>query len=109
MSSKYGNHPAERDGIRFASLQERQRYDELKLLEAAGAITDLRCQPRYELQPAFTCGGRAIRRIEYVGDFAYTENSTTVCEDVKGMATDVFKLKWKLVRFRFPGVEFRVV
>ncbi len=109
MASKYRNKPTEIDGIVFASRAESRRYEELKLLEFAGVISDLKCQPRYLLQEAFRRDGKLIRAIEYVGDYGFTEDGLAVCEDCKGMQTAVFKLKWKLALFVYPDVDFRIV
>ena len=107
--SKYGAVKSERDGIIFASRKEARRYDELKLLAYAGAISELECQPRYELQPAFTRGRKKIPAVTYVGDFQYREDGRVVCEDVKGVETAVFKLKKRLFEFKFPDIELRIV
>ena len=40
--------------------------------------------------------GRTFRKIEYIADFQYIENGKTIVEDVKGIQTDVFKLKHKI-------------
>ena len=50
-SRKYRNKKVEVDGILFDSKKEANRYMELKLLEKAGEITDLKRQVRYELIP----------------------------------------------------------
>lgn len=107
--SKYGNLKAERDGLVFDSRAERRRYDELRLLELAGAIQSLTVQPEYELQPAFRRDGKIIRAIKYRGDFAYTENGAQVVEDCKGFHTQAFEIKRKLFLYRYPTIEFRVV
>src|SRR5690606_18088184 len=109
--NKYGNRKVEMDGVVFDSLAERNRYVELKLLLAAGAISDLELQPRFELQPSFKRGRKTVRRIEYVADFAYTENGQRVVEDVKSPATltTVFRLKEKLFLFRYADLELRIV
>lgn len=89
---KYRNKPTEVDGIRFASKAEARRYTELKLLERAGEISDLKLQPRY---PMIVKGQHVC---VYVGDFEYRDNNTgrIVTEDKKGVKTDVFVLKSKL-------------
>lgn len=107
--SKYGAVKAERDGIVFASRKEARRYDELRLLEYAGVISDLECQPRYELQPAFRREGKTERAIYYVGDFKYVEDGKTVVEDVKGVRNPIFNLKMKLLLFKYPDLDFRLV
>jgi hypothetical protein len=111
--TKYGNVPTTIDGRTFASKAEANRYAELKLLERAGEIAGLVCQPRYELQPAFvTRRGERVRAIWYVGDFEYTDNGQLCVEDVKGgkaTQTAVFQLKRKLFLYLYPNVELRVL
>ena len=117
QSNKLSNERTEIDGYSFDSKAEARRYQELLLLEAAGQIEDLTLQPVYELQPAFRdAQGRKHRAITYIADFRYIEvidpqsiQGRTVVEDTKGMRTDVFKLKEKLFRFRYPDIDFRVV
>lgn len=109
MTNKYHNRPTDIGGQRFDSRAEARRYDELKLLEMAGAITDLTVHPRYEIQGQFKRDGALIRAIYYEGDFSYTENGRHVCEDVKGVETEAFKLKRKLFWKRYPGVELRII
>jgi len=93
-TSKYGAQPTVVDGIRFASKAEARRYEELKLRERVGEISDLTLQPRYPL----VVNGEKVGT--YVGDFRYTEAATQqeTVEDVKGVATPVYRLKKKLVR-----------
>ena len=96
--NKYNSHPTEVDGIKFDSIRESQRYKELKLLEAAGEISHLELQPKVILQDKFKHKGKMIRAITYKADFAYFDerNKKSVIEDVKGMETDVFKIKKKM-------------
>lgn len=63
--------------------QNGQRYRELVLLERAGKISNLQLQPRFLLQESFKKNGKTYRKIEYVADFQYIENSKTIVEDVK--------------------------
>jgi hypothetical protein len=76
--SKYRNRKCVVDGEKFDSEKEARRWRELKLLEHAGEIKNLRRQVRYELRV-----GR-IPICAYVADFAYVQNSRRVVEDVKG-------------------------
>ena len=94
--SKYHSRKVTVDGHKFDSKAEAKRYCELKILERSGAITGLYLQPRFELQEPFMCDGKRYRKIEYVADFMYYENGRMIVEDVKGMKTDVYKLKMKL-------------
>ena len=90
------------DGIVFPSRKEAARYQELRLSEKAGIISDLRTQVPYELIPK--CGRN--RAIKYIADFVYTENGKTVVEDCKGMRTEVYRIKKKMMRF-IKGIEIR--
>jgi len=101
MANKYHNEINEYDGNIFDSLKERQRYMELKLLERAGEIKELKIHPQYLLQAPFIYQDKAERAIYYAADFQYitTNGNHVIIEDVKGMRTDVYKLKRKLFLF----------
>lgn len=99
--SKYHARKTTVDGITFDSRKEADRYLVLKGMEEDGAIENLRRQVRYELVPAFDVDGRHYRPTYYVADFVYVEDGKEVVEDVKGMITDVYKLKSKLFARRY--------
>lgn len=107
--NKYRNKKVIVDEKEFDSKREENRYKELKLLERAGEIKDLELQPRFLLQDSFKKNGRTFRKIEYVADFKYIENGKTIVEDVKGMQTDVFKLKHKIFEKVYPDLELRII
>lgn len=92
------------DGITFDSKREADRYLALKSMEEDGTIEDLRRQVRYELIPAFDVDGRHYRPVCYVADFVYMEDGKEIVEDVKGMRTDVYRLKSKLFARRYGKV-----
>lgn len=96
--TKYRNKPTVIDGKRFASQKEARRYRELRLLEDAGKISNLKTQVRIQLIPG----------IVYVADATYTENGEEVIEDVKGYRTQVYRLKAKLFKHVF-GKEIKEV
>lgn len=102
--SKYHAKKTTVDGITFDSRREADRYLVLKSMEEDGAIEDLRRQVRYELVPAFDVDGKHYRPVSYVADFVYVEDGKEVVEDVKGMATDVYRLKSKLFARRYGKV-----
>ena len=102
--SKYHAKRTSVDGITFDSKREADRYLVLKSMEEDGAIEDLRRQVRYELVPAFDVDGRHYRPVYYVADFVYREDGREVVEDVKGMRTDVYRLKSKLFARRYGKV-----
>lgn len=104
--SKYHAKKTTVDGITFDSRREADRYLVLKGMEEDGAIENLRRQVRYELVPAFDVDGKHYRPVFYVADFVYRENGHEVIEDVKGVVTDVYRLKRKLVAYRY-GMNIR--
>ncbi len=118
---RYGNvQKIEHDGIRFDSKREFLRYMDLKLMERAGEIRDLKVHPKYPI----TIGGIPImvalnqhkpwgRHLTYEADFEYWETKggrygpsgnrvgVMVIEDVKmqsGHRTKVYKLKRALMK-----------
>ena len=99
--SKYHAKKTVVDDITFDSRREADRYLVLRGMEEDGAIENLRRQVRYELVPAFDVDGRHYRPAYYVADFVYVEDGKTIVEDVKGMRTDVYKLKSKLFAKRY--------
>lgn len=123
---KYHNTPDERfsdDGktIHFDSQKEARRFDELMIMLKAGQILDLKLQPQFTLQEAYTTPeGVRVRAIRYQADFSYKvrdaeaeeeaeilgfscESWRTVVEDVKSKATKtrVYAIKRKLMHERF--------
>lgn len=99
--SKYHAKKTVVDGVTFDSKREANRYLVLKGMEEDGTIEGLRRQVRYELVPAFDVDGRHYRPVYYVADFVYVEDGEEVVEDVKGMVTDVYRLKSKLFARRY--------
>ena len=104
--AKYNNTKTTIDGIKFDSKKESARYSELRLLLKSGLIRELELQPRFEIQPGYVKNGKKIRKIEYVADFKYfdVEKMAYIVEDVKGMKTEIYKLKKKLVEYVYPKV-----
>ncbi len=96
--NKYKNKKVTIDNITFDSKKEARRYEELKLMEKTGLITNLVLQPRFTLQDKFIYNGVTYRKIDYIADFSYvrTKDIIFVVEDVKGLKTDVYRLKEKM-------------
>lgn len=103
MVNKYRNIPSGK----YDSRKEKRRADELKLLQRAGIIHDLKEQVRFELIPSqYQNVNGAKKLIEQachcVADFVYVENGTLVVEDVKSPITRenaVYKIKKKLMLY----------
>lgn len=108
--TKYKAEPITVDGIRFDSKKEARRWAELKLLEKAGDITDLRRQAVVYLDgkmgPLLTRTGRKMR---ITVDFAYVDLNTglTVYEDAKGMPTRDYEVRRAVAAAQ--GVEVKEV
>jgi len=107
--NKFGNKKIVIDGHKFDSKLESKRWGQLKLLLAAGHITDLELQKRFLLLSPTRYQNRTIRAIHYKADFSYMENGDHVVEDVKGFVTDVFKIKYKLFIAMYPHIDFRIL
>lgn len=100
--SKYHNRKTMIDNILFDSKREANRYLVLKSMEQAGEIQDLRLQPEFELRVE---GGIVVGK--YIADFKYRVGMKVVIEDAKGVRTDVYRLKKKMVEavYRIKIVE----
>lgn len=113
-SNKYNNVKVGKN----ASLKEARRGAELRMLEKAGVINNLREQVKYVLIPAqyesyerYSKRGKRLkdgvrlleRECAYIADFVYTiaETGETIVEDTKGYkggtAYDLFVIKRKLM------------
>lgn len=110
--SKYGNRKVIYDGMAFDSKKECQRYIELKLLEKAGEIKDLKRQVKYTLIPSQKDDrGKIIEReCIYIADFVYFDcrENQSVVEDVKGFRTKEYRIKKKLMLL-VHGIRVREV
>jgi len=116
--NKYNARKTEIDGYTFDSKKEARRYGELCLLVKAGEITDLTVHPKFVLQEGFIDrDGKKIQPITYSADFQYWivgsgPTGSWIVEDVKGgkaTQTQLFKVKWKLVKKKYPDIDFRIV
>ena len=103
--SKYGNKRVTVDGIRFDSIREANRWQELRLMERAGVVRDLQRQVPFELIPAQRVGGRQLKPIRYIADFSYLdERGNRVIEDAKGVQTPVYRIKKRMLLWLY-GIE----
>ena len=118
---KYGNKKVIIDGITFDSKKEGNRYRELKLLEKAGVIQDLKLQEKFVLIPAqfetiptgeyYKVGEKkgqpktkkvcVENAVVYVADFVYEKDGEKVVEDTKGVRTKDYIIKRKLMLHRY--------
>lgn len=104
--SKYKNKKVVYNGIKFDSQKERNYYIKLKLLEEKGKIKDLKLQVKFELQPKFQFGNKKIQSISYIADFTYLDEENKLhIVDTKGVRTDVYKIKKKMMQYRGLEIE----
>lgn len=101
--SKYKNKKVIYDGIEFDSQKEGNYYLKYKTMQDLGIIKDLKIQPVYELQPSFKLNGKTYKKITYRADFSYVsvEDNKIHIIDVKGFKTDIYKLKKKLMAYKY--------
>lgn len=108
--NKYNNKKITRNGITYDSIKEANRHCELIWLERAGEVSQLQRQVKYELIPSqyeniLLANGKykkvcVEKSCGYVADFVYTDkNGNVVVEDVKGIKTEVYKIKRKLMLY----------
>ncbi len=108
--SKYKSRKTVVSGITFDSAKEAARYSELRVLEKAGVISDLKTQERFDL----VVNGHRIGF--YRADFTYLEmgeivpeDARLVVEDVKSEMTrklPVYRLKKRLMLALY-GIDIR--
>lgn len=85
-ANKFGAVATFVDGIRFDSKIEARRWEDLRIMERAGEISNLRRQVRFALDVGTTTIGH------YVADFVYhLPSGERIIEDVKGHQTELFK------------------
>lgn len=87
--------------LRFDSQREYERYTVLWSDQEDCIIHSLELQPEFVLQDGFTLKGKKIQAITYYADFMYIQDDVTIIEDVKGVKTDVFSIKYKLFMSRY--------
>lgn len=104
--NKYGARKIKtQDGEVFDSLREMRRWQDLKLMEKAGEISELQRQVKYPLIPKTKGKTRTERECVYYADFVYKDRSgETVVEDCKGFRTETYKVKRKLLLWLY-GIE----
>ncbi len=108
--NKYKNKKTMVDGIKFDSEMESHYYIYLKQLKEIGEVVNFVLQPTYLLQEGFDLNGKRIRPITYKADFKviYKDGHEEVI-DVKGKLTEEFKIKRKMLLYRYRDINFKCV
>lgn len=110
---KYGNKKVKVGDKTFDSKKEYNRYQQLLLIQKAGAISDLQHQVRFELVKGvkFVSEKRKKPAICYWADFTYMRDGALVVEDIKSEITrkdGVYRLK-KHLMMAVHGIEIHEV
>lgn len=109
--AKYGNRKVKWQGETFDSEWELTRWRELKWLERKGIVSDVQRQVKFILIPTQRDdhGKLLYKECSYYADFVYLdEDGRQHVEDAKGVETEVFNIKRKLMYLEF-GVMVEVV
>lgn len=101
-------------GEEFASKAEGLRYLVLLDLVEQGVIYNLRRQPRFPLDPAFTAAdGERFAALHYTLDYIYQVRSDPPnvwhVEEVKGYATKDYKIRLRLFKRLYPQYIVHIV
>lgn len=97
-SKKRNKYGAQKTGG-HASRKEHKRAVQLKLMQRAGLISNLREQVKFVLIPTQRDaeGNLLEKECSYYADFVYDKDGVTVVEDTKGFRTPEYKIKRKLM------------
>ena len=112
---KYRNNKPFAYGREWDSEKEKNRYEELLLLEKSGLISELKLQFRFLIVDTVKGFGRTLCKRYYYADFAYKErgNDKLVVEDVKSEGTkdnSVYRLKRQIVLDKYgDSIDFREI
>jgi hypothetical protein len=93
LKHKFGAQRTIYDGIKFSSKKEAKRYNDLQILQKLGEILF------FLRQVAFPLEGDT----KYICDYlVFWSNGEVTVEDVKGMKTDMYIMKKKMVEAKYP-------
>lgn len=93
LRHKFNAKPTIVDDHKFGSKKEAKRYRELKTLKESGEVLFFLLQTRFDLP------GSVIYRCDFL---VFWTNGEVTIEDVKGMKTDVYEIKRKILEATYP-------
>lgn len=112
-ASKYHSTTLITEDGKFDSKRELKRWLVLKDMQSLKLISGLQRQVTYELIPAQKLDSPRVHKgrtqrtelaVKYIADFVYEEDGKTVVEDAKGLRTDTYIIKRKLMKY-IHGIE----
>ncbi len=98
--SKYRNKKTTIGELTFDSKKEARRWLVLIEMQRRGEISFLRRQVPFRLVV------NGVKIATYRADFVYVQNGQRIVEDAKGMLTDVYKIKRRLMQ-AIHGIEIK--
>ncbi|MGF9893292.1 DUF1064 domain-containing protein [Priestia megaterium] len=116
--SKYNNKKTKIGNVIFDSIAEAEYYKLLRNQkeDPLHPLLDFELQPEFLLIPSYKRLGdgkdnktKTIRKTSYKADFRAIYNGYEEVLDVKGVETDVFKIKRKLLEYKYPEINFYLV
>ena len=94
---KYNAKIVERDGFKFKSKKQGNRYDELKLLQKAGEV----------IMFLFEVPFRMPGTVYWADSVVWWADGSCTVEDVKGFRTDTYKMKKRMMAVHYPCVDIQ--
>lgn len=106
--NKYKNKEIVFDWIKFDSQIEMKYYQYLLSVFGPNGKQMIKVQPKYIIQDKFSLRGETFRAIEYIADFEFVLPwNRIIVVDIKGMATEIAKIKRKMFLKRYPDFELQ--
>lgn len=94
--------------LKFDSKKEAEYYLKLKAKRINGEINWIKLQPEFLILRGFTLeNGERTKGIRYVADFEveYADGHREII-DVKGVKTEAYKIKKKMLLDMYPNINF---
>ena len=80
----------------------------MQKLKEEGIVLDFELQPQYILQEGFIKDGKKIQAITYKAEFRVIyANGLEEVIDVKGKVTESFRIKRKLLLYKYRDIDFK--
>ncbi len=102
---KYNNNRIKVDGILFDSQFEADYYNNLKLQLRMGTIKGFCRQAQFILLEGFAGSQPEIYKADFI---VFNLDGTAEVIDTKGVETEVFKIKHKQFKAKFPGLDIKI-
>jgi hypothetical protein len=100
IKTKYGNKKKIVDGVKFDSQLEAYCYNMLNVFKI-----DFEFQKTIVLIEKFRFEGKGIRETTAIVDFVINNSGETIYLDTKGFATEVSKIKYKMLKYKLKDQD----